>query len=207
MFGFKKIKPFYKNKSKEDFIKWFSETKPWNKLDLNIIEAIVNKFANDSEAFEIFEWVSQTCNLVANNYIPLIEKGSDDTDFTLSTFALTLYNVGNLYRDKLDEAIKRGSNDVKTISMLLNISNSSYESAIKLNQFCLGAYYQLAFLRGKIMNKNKDAIEYCKTGLAKIKELEGTDKSMLTLVQRATLDTIGNTKELFNAMLIEFEEK
>ena len=107
----------------------------------------------------------------------------------------------------MDEAIKRGSNDVKTISMLLNISNSSYESAIKLNQFCLGAYYQLAFLRGKIMNKNKDAIEYCKTGLAKIKELEGTDKSMLTLVQRATLDTIGNTKELFNAMLIEFEEK
>ena len=90
MFGFKKTKPFYENKSREDFIKWFSETKPWSKLDLNIIEAIVNKFANDPEAFEVFEWVSQTCNLVADNYIPLTESGSDDTDFTLSTFAATL---------------------------------------------------------------------------------------------------------------------
>jgi len=160
MFGFKKRKPFYENKSREDFIKWFTETKPWSKLDLNIIEAIVNKFENDPEAFEVFEWVSETCNLVADNYIPLMDKiGSDETDFALFTFASTLYNIGSLYRDKFVEAIKRGSNDVKAVSMLLNISHSSFESAIKLNQFCLGAYYQLAFLRGKIMNKNKDA--YC----------------------------------------------
>lgn len=209
MFGFKKTRPFYENKNREDFIRWFSETKPWSKLDLNIIEAIVNKFISDPEAFEVFEWVSQTCNLVVNNYIPLmrhIDKVSDDTDFTLSTFALTLYNTGSLYRDKLIEAFERGSSDVKTSSMLLNISCSSFESAIKLNKFCLGAYLQLAILRGKFMNKNQDALEYCKKALAMIEELEGADRTQLTLVQKTTLDTIGNTKELFDDLLIEISK-
>lgn len=207
MASFLKLKPFYKNKTREDFIEWFSNAKHWDKLNSKIIGAIIDKFIDDLPAFECFVYISESCNLVLNNYVSLSEKPSEDVDFLLSTFALTIYNTGGLFRDELLEQMNQDSQNVKALSRSLEMSQLSFESAIMLNEFCFGAYYQLAFLRGEILKKYGQGIDYCKRGLEKIEKLESMKKSELTLMQRSTLDTIGNSKELFDTALREFNEK
>ena len=59
MFGFLKSKPFYKNKTREEFIEWFSKAKYWNKLNSKIINAIIDKFIGDPLAFEVFIHTSE----------------------------------------------------------------------------------------------------------------------------------------------------
>lgn len=52
MFGFLKSKPFYKNKTREEFIEWFSKAINWNKLNsiiINAIEDAMEKQKRDAE--------------------------------------------------------------------------------------------------------------------------------------------------------------
>lgn len=207
MFAFFKSKPFYKNKTREEFIDWFAKAQNWNKLNSKIINILIDKFIDDPLAFEVFVYTSETCNLISNNYIPLSEDSSQDMEFLLSTFALTLYNTGALFRDQLIEKINEVSQKTKELSRLLNLAQSSFESAAKLDEFCFGTYYQLAFLKGALLNKYKQGIEYCNQGLAKIKKLESINQDKLSHMQRASFDSIEENKNLFNEAIKEYEEK
>lgn len=205
MFDFFKSKPFYKNKTHEEFINWFAKTQNWNKLNSKIINTLIDKFIDDPLAFEVFVYTSETCNLISNNYIPLSEDSNQDMEFLLSTFALTLYNTGALFRDQLIEKMKKGSQNDKELSRLLNLAQSSFESAAKLNEFCFGTYYQLAFLKGALLNKYDQGIEYCKKGLEKIKKLESMDQNKFSHMQRASFDSIKENKNLFSEAIKEYE--
>ena len=208
MFGFFKTKPFYKNKTRKDFIEWFSETKHWNKLNSKIINALIDKLIDDPNAFEVFVHVSGTCNLISNNYIPLSEEpGDNDIDLLFSFFALTLYNKGRMFQDKFIQGMKQTQQYNKALSELYKMSLFSFESAIKLNEFCFGAYYQLAFLRGEVIQKYNEGIDYCQKGLEKIAELESIDQSKLTLIQRSTLESISDSKNILTLALEEFKKQ
>ncbi|MEK7450179.1 MAG: hypothetical protein AAB019_11950 [Planctomycetota bacterium] len=206
MFGFLKSNPFYKNKTREEFIEWFSKAKNWNKLNLKIINAIIDKFISDSFAFEVFVHTSENCNLISNNFIPLTQKvplsqESDDyVDVLLSSFALTLYYTGVLFRDQFIEKMNAGETEIKELSRLLNLSQDSFESALKLNEFLFGAYGSLAFLRG-LLNKDEEGLEYCKKGIEKMKKLESIDQDKLTDMQRVSLNDVN----FFNKSIIEIE--
>ncbi|MFH1283618.1 MAG: hypothetical protein ABII27_08135 [bacterium] len=202
MFGFKRPKLFCENKNKNEFIEWFSNTKPWNKLNLNIIEPIIDKFTDDVKAFEFFVWVSEKYKLINNNYVPLLTKTGDNVDLALFYFSVTLYDVGRQLRNELIEAMEVSSlYDDSELSDLLNVTISSFEVAITLCNYCLSAYYQLAFLRGKILGKKNEGIEYCKRGLAKIQELKKIDVKQLTIAQHSILDTMENSENTFEDLL------
>jgi len=196
-------KPFYKNETKEEFIEWFSKQQHWSKLNKTIITALVDKFANDRLAFECFVYVSDKYNLVSNNYIPLSqEPGDQDIDFLFSTYALTCYNTGAMLRDQFYKKINQTQQYSKELSKLYESAIYSFESALKLNEYCITAFVQLAFLRA-MLQKYEDAIKYCQEGLDKILELETKKKSGLTTIQRATLET---TEEVKNSLLQSITE-
>jgi hypothetical protein len=208
MFGFLKSKPFYKNKTREEFIEWFLKAKNWNILNSKIINAIIDKFIGDPLAFEVFVYTSESCNLISNNFIPsnqkvpLSQESADYADVLLSIFALTLYNTGVLFRDQFIEKMNAGETEVKELSRLLNLSQDSFESALKLNEFLFGAYLSLAYLRG-LLNKNDEGLEYCKKGIEKIKKLEAIDQDKLTGMQLASFNDVA----FFNKAITELEEQ
>lgn len=199
MFGLFKSKPFYKNKTKDDFIKWFSKEKYWKQLNKDIINSIIDKSIDDPLAFEVFVFISESCDLVKNNYVRLSKDSSKDINFILPTFALTLYNTGALYRDQFLKSINEGQ-DPKSLSKIYEFALFGFESAIKIDEYCFGAYYQLAFLRG-FLNKAEGARNYCLQGISKIDELESKNKDSLTHMEKAALNDISNSRKLFNEMI------
>lgn len=206
MFGIFK-KPFYKNKTREEFVEWFSKEQHWNKLNRKIIDAFIDNFDNDLPAFEAFIYVSGACNLVSNNYIPLSqEAGDEDIEFLFSTYALTLYNTGTMLRDQFCKKMDQTQKYSKELSGLYEMTMYSFESALKLNEYCITAFVQLAFLRA-LLQKYEDALRYCQQGLDKITELESKDKSDLTLIQTTTLDTIGEIKNSLQQSIIEYKKQ
>lgn len=200
-------KPFYKNKTKKEFVEWFSKEQHWNKLSPKIIEAFIDKFNSDLPAFEAFVYVSGACKLVSNNYIPLSqESGNEDIEFLFSTYALTLYNTGAMLRDQFYKKMNQTQEYSKELSGMYEIAMYAFESAIKLNEYCITAFIQLAFLRA-MLHKYEDALNYCQQGLDKIAELESKDKSNLTLIQSTTLDTIGEVNNSLQQSIIEYKKQ
>jgi len=199
-------KPFYKNKTKEEFKTWFRRHNHWNKLDNMVIEAIIDKFIDDKLAFEAFIDVSENCNLIQNNYIALREIISD-IDLLLYQFSSTLYNNGCSFRDRLIEEIKKVPPNQKELAVLLKNSQLSYESCIKLTEFFISAYYQIAFLRGGILEKYDQGIDWCRKGLKKFDELRSIPKDELKHTEKATLEEIQPIIKLFNDAISEYEKE
>lgn len=199
-------KPFYKNKTKEEFKSWFRRHNHWNKLDNVVIEAMIDKFIDDKLAFEVFIYVSENCKLIQNNYIPL-RKRIGDIDLLLYQFSLTLYNNGCSFRDRLIEEIKKVPPNQKECVVLLSNSQDSYESCIKLTEFFISAYYQIAFLRGGILEKYNQGIDWCRKGLKKFDELRAIPKDQLKHTEKATLEAIEPTIKLFNDAISEYEKE
>jgi len=199
-------KAFYKNKTKEEFKSWFRKHNHWNKLDNVVIEAIIDKFIDDNLAFESFIDVSENCNLIQNNYIVLREIISD-IDLLFYQFSLTLYNNGCSFRDRLIEEIKKVSPNQKELVVLLRNSQLSYESCIKLTEFFISAYYQIAFLRGGILEKYDQGIDWCRKGLKKFDELRAIPKDELKHTEKAILEEIQPIIKLFNDAISEYEKE
>lgn len=202
---FKKSKPFYKLKDRDEIYKWFKESDKWNKLDDKVIKILIDKFITNLNAFEVFVCISETAKLIENNYLPLCEDESLDTEYVCSTFGLTLYNTGSIYRDEFLEMFSKNTDDTKTLSKLIDHAFMGYESAVIIDKFCFGSYYQMAFLKGKIFENQKDGIEYCKQGLDVISELENIPKSELGHFSKASLENANQSKDLLNSLIQELK--
>lgn len=198
-------KPFYKLNGREEILQWFKSDKQWGKLGDKVINVIIDKFENDKLAFEVFVFISEICNLVKNNYIPLCETTGNSIDLTITSFALTLYNTGSMYRDELIKKIGDDTIPEKTKSQYLNFAQSGYESAVKLDKFMISGYYQLAILRGKIMGKYEEGIKYCEIGLKKVEALESIPKDELNSTEEAQLMNLPEMKGWLNSAIEEFK--
>ena len=134
-------KPFHKLNGREEILQWFKSDKHWGKLNDKVLNVIIDKFGDDKLAFEVFIFISETCDLVKNNYISLCETTGDSIDLTIASFALTLYNTGSMYRDELIKKIGDDAIPEKTKSQYLNFAQSGYESAVKLDEFMISGYF------------------------------------------------------------------
>ena len=202
MLGFLKRRPFNKNKTRDEYVRWFSTAKYWEKLDLIIINGIIDKFIDDPLAFEDFVRISEDCNLVENNY----PNFGEDVDFALPMFALTLYNTWVLYRDALINELDDDCQNIKVLSELEKYSQSALESAIKLNEYFFVADYQIAFIKGNLLKKYNQGIERCEIGLERIRKLKSMKIDDLNNYQRASLEETEKSQKMFDALIQEFEQ-
>lgn len=202
MLGFLKRRPFNKNKTRDEYVRWFSTAKYWKKLDIIIINGIIDKFIDDPLAFEDFVRISEDCNLVENNY----PNFGEDVGFALPMFALTLYNTWVLYRDALINELDDDCQNIKVLSELEKYSQSALESAIKLNEYFFVADYQIAFIKGNLLKKYNQGIERCKIGLERIRKLKSMKIDELNNYQRASLKETEKSQKMFDALIQEFEQ-
>jgi len=175
-------KPFYKCKTKEEKFKWFKAAKYWKELDDDVINLIVDKFIRDQLAFEVFVFISEACNLVKKNYIPLLKTVGNNENMILSSYALTLYNIASVYRDKLINGFNEGNVPEKEMSLFLNYCMSGYESTIVMDPSNFASYYQMAIVRGQLIGKYDEGIKYCQQGLKKIEQID--EKERIEMQQR-----------------------
>ena len=198
-------KPFHKLKTKEEFLNWFSKSKYWGSLDFKIINAIIDKFIDDLPAFDIFVYISENCNLVKNNFLPLSKDKHVDISDVFSLFSTTLYNVGSRYRDELIKEDESDSASVKEKARLLEFSQYAYESAIKLDKYQIPTYFSLGSIWGGILYKYDEGIKYCKQGINKIKELKSEPSNKLNYIQKAYLQDISEIEEAGELLIRQFE--
>jgi len=200
-------KPFYKLKTREEFLNWFRKSKHWASLDIKIINAIIDKFITDLPAFDVFVYISENCNLVKNNYLPLSKDKNADISYILSLFSTTLYNVGSKYRDELIKKSENNSASIKEKARILELSQFAYESALKLDEYQISVYASLGAIWGGICYKFDEGIKYCKQGINKIKEFQAEPSNKLNYIQRASLQNISEMKESLNLLIKQFENE
>ena len=76
-----------------------------------------------------------------------------------------------------------------------------------MNEYSFGAYYQVAFLRGEILEKFDQGIEWCKKGLEKIGNLKAMPVSQLNDIEKASLTDIEQSIELFKEAIPRYEKQ
>lgn len=204
---FFKQKPFWKLKNREEIFNYFKKSKNWKNLDVKIINTIIDKFIDDRKAFEVFVYISEICNLVKNNFIPLAKKGfHENISLIILTFATTLYNTGSIYRDSLMEVVNDSSATEKEKSKLLEHAKMAYESTVKLDKYFISAYYQLGVLWGVIQNKYDEGIKYCQKGIEIIEEIGAMPTNELSASQKQIIEE-EEMKHHLNSLIHELNKK
>jgi len=206
-------KPFYKCKTKEEKVRWFKTAKYWKELDEDVINLIVDKFIGDQLAFEVFVFISEACNLIKKNYIPLMKTVGNNENMISLSYALTLYNIASVYRDKLINGFAECNVPEKEMSLFLNYCMSGYESAVVMDPSNFSSYYQMAIVRGKLIGKYDEGIKYCQQGLEKIEEIDEIDEIERTQMQQSrfykdkVIPTTEELKRALNELLDDLNQK
>jgi tetratricopeptide (TPR) repeat protein len=159
--------PFYANKTKEDFLRWFANVPPWNKVDATIIEMLVGKFESNP-LFEVFVHTSQDQGLI-NKYAQLNHIARTDAGrFAIyPRIAMILSAAAEDSRAAIAKAMS--SKNVDSMKTHYAKAIDSLETAILIEPNVVLLYLQIATLKAMI-GKNEEAAEYCRAGLKKIDE-------------------------------------
>lgn len=179
-------RPFFKNKTKNDFMEWFSNVAPWNRLDSEITETIVDRF-NANPIFEVFVHASQELNLVTK-YIdlrPLLDTVGGHTAIC-TQIAMILSSAAENSRLVLTRTLGRTLKYSDEQKRHYSYAVDALESAIYIEPNFLPAYLQIALIK-MLIGKNDDAKEYCMSGLEKIEQLKKTPfhKSQIASIRNA----------------------
>lgn len=160
-------KPFYMNKNHQERKDWFSRTHPWNRLDSEVIDALIDKFGED-QMFEVFVLISMKLNLVAE--YELVNKQNYHRDIICSVIASKLCKVGG---DALRRIMAQfdGHKDFDEIRNCYGIVRDTLETAIILDSNQLSTYAGMAFVL-KLFDKDEEAAEYAKRGIKTISEIK-----------------------------------
>lgn len=163
-------KPFHRNINDEERREWFSKTKPWNKVDRKIIDALIEKFG-DSPMFEVFVITSVEQGLV-QRYEDLSSRGLDeDQEIVCLVISGILVKTGVAPSSAFDYMLNSGKIsgklNKKKLSRLGNTALNLLEPAIILDANQVGAYVMLANLTG-LLNRNEEALRYAQQGLSAI---------------------------------------
>jgi len=159
--------PFYANKTKEDFMRWFANVPPWNKVDATIIEMLISKFGGNP-LFEVFVHTSQDQDLI-NKYAQLNHIARTDAGrFAIyPQIAMILSASAEDSRAAITKAMN--SKNVDALKTHYAKAIDALETAILIEPNVVLLYLQIATLKAMI-GKNEEAIEYCRAGLKKIDE-------------------------------------
>lgn len=182
-----RARPFFENKTQEEFVEWFSNVPPWNKVDTRIIEMMTDRFGSNP-LFEVFVHVSQERNLVPK-YAALesLLGGNGGSSAICPHVAMILSSAAEDSRAAIAAALKRGNqNDIKKH---YGHAVDALETAIQIEPNIALLYLQLATLKAMI-GKNEDARRFCMAGLERIQKLRNVPfhKSSIESVRNAHSD-------------------
>jgi hypothetical protein len=157
--------PFYANKTRDDFLRWFANVPPWNKVDATIIEMLIGKFWSNP-LFEVFVHTSQEEGLI-NKYAQLNHITHTDAGrFAIyHRIAMILSETAEDSRAVIAQAMNNKNFD--TLKTHYPKAIDALETAILIEPNIVLLYLQMATLRAMI-GKNEEAAKYCRAGLKKI---------------------------------------
>jgi hypothetical protein len=164
-------RPFFKNKTKDDFMEWFSHVAPWSSLDSRITEIIVDRF-NADPIFEVFVHASQELNLVSK-YIdlqPLLDTEGGHIAIC-PRIAMILSSAAENSCSVVARDLESKKKVTDELKMHYSYAVDALESSIHIEPNFLPAYVQMALLKAMI-GKDGDAKEYCMRGLERIDQLK-----------------------------------
>lgn len=167
-------RPFFENKTKEEFQEWFRNVPEWNALDPGITDCLIDRMLGDPY-FELFMFTSMELNLI-KEYIPLRQfVGKELGAIAIySKIASSLYQKGLVNFRKAEE-IKQlvfpdgsvGDKRFNEFKTYYKNAMDAFESAIHVEPDFLMPYPFLAKLK-LMINHHDEALEFCKQGLSRI---------------------------------------
>lgn len=160
-------RPFFENKSDEDFYQWFQNVSQWNKLDLTIVQILVARFRNNP-LFEVFVHTSQEQDLI-KRYAELNQAARTEAGkFSVCPkIAMILSSTAEDNREKFARAMRSKNQGAMKESYTKAVD--SLEVAIVIEPNIALLYLQMATLKS-MLGKNHEAAEYCNTGLRVIEK-------------------------------------
>ncbi len=182
-------------RTREGAERYFRKTKPWKFLPSTVTNAIVDSYHPDVAALMRFAEMSMAANLVENNYIPLCggRRGARyeaaDPRVLFIQFALTLYNTGNLYRDKVLDLGDRLDRSNLQHRSWVDYAKTYYELALNLSPHMVGAYYSLSILWGVAEQQHEKALECTMRGIGILSEIERSPADQLAYEDMLTKST------------------
>jgi hypothetical protein len=199
-----KSKPFYANASNAERRDWFSRTRPWHEVDTGIIDALISK-CGDNPMSELFVITSMERGLVPE-YEELGRKGIDPV-VACSVISGILFMHGAAPSAQVGKMLSAGNANERNLSKLYGDAMGLLESSVIIDQNQIGAYVQLAGLRGMV-NRKDDALKFVRQGLEAINRIRESNvpfhKSNIPDVQNAA-QHFADTERMLLAMAREFE--
>jgi hypothetical protein len=155
-------RPFFENKSDEEFIQWFQNVSPWNKVDISIIKLLIDKFRGNP-LFEVFVHASQEQSLI-KQYIELNKIARTDAGrfAVCPKIAMILSSAAEDSREKFARAMN--SRNKNAMQDSYSKAADSLEVALVIEPNIALLYLQMATLKA-LLGKNPEAAEYCHSGL------------------------------------------
>lgn len=164
-----KSKPFHQNANDSERKDWFSRTRPWHKVDSEIIDALIGKYGNNP-MFEVFVISSMENNLVKD--YEAIGQNNIEPDVACSFISGILFKQGAQSSALVGDMFRSGKLNERKLSKNYENAMNLLESSIVVDSNQISAYVQLAGLRS-MLNKNGDALSYIRKGLEVIRRIKG----------------------------------
>jgi len=178
--------PFHRNKSDAERREWFAKSKPWDTVDDRIIDALIEKFGNNS-MFEVFVITSLNHNLV-QKYAELIkDEYCENKDLICSLISKLLYDVGSASTKLLIEKFHQADRDADELTHHYKIARDTFETALIVDENQVSACYQLAIIMN-LLNKKDEALQYAQQSLSLIKDIQTSDISSAIPDAQQTFD-------------------
>ena len=198
-----KSKPFHANLNNSERMDWFSRTRFWHKVDPGIINSLIEKY-DDNPMFEVFVFASMDNDLV-KEYVEIGLKGID-SDVACSVISGVLFKHGANSSIQVSNMFNSKKINEQKFSKLYQNAMNLLESSIIIDSNQMGAYVQLASLRG-MLNKNDDALEFVQQGLRAIERIKESNtpfhRSSIASVQNAT-QYLDDTEEMLLGLKSDF---
>jgi hypothetical protein len=160
-------KPFHMNSNPLERKVWFSRTRPWNRIDSKIIDALINRFGNNP-MFEVFVVTSIEHNLVLR--YEQLNKIDQEEAVICSIIATMLCEVGTHSAKKMIALHGDFQKNMKEVRKCYGIVRNTLETAIILDENQIAAYAYLSVVLG-LIEKFDDGLKYARQGIAKIQEI------------------------------------
>lgn len=165
-------KPFYENSGVAEIKRWFETTKPWDKIDASIVDALIAKLSDKGVLFEVFVLTSMENNLV-NKYIEISSnKDLVDGRISIAIISESLTRLGQSYVEALKEIMSSESPSKAELSRLFNLATDTLEVAIALDSNQALAYFLLAQVK-VLLGKEAEGLDLANRALATIRDLKG----------------------------------
>jgi len=161
----------------------------WNKLPKSVLRRICDH-ANEIRQIGEFCETAEMFNSLKHNFIPLSKDKTSD-DLLLTTFALTMYQLGRKFQDELAEV----AHMPKELKFRFVSATLAFEASLLCDPYYFSSYYALIMVHGYMENMTEDAITWHKRFTARYEKLLSISDEDRTPFQEIALNDIDSVKK------------